>query len=158
MKQTIYILWVVFLIGCTSRTIYKKPKDLISKDQMVELWTEIHIANSASNSKNKKLQIKVNYLPFVYERYKIDSVRFMRSNIYYTSRVEDYEKMFKKVEDNLRKLRDTYDPEMAGIDLSLPVYVRDSLKKARREQKNKEKARELNLQQKLEEKNEKIRE
>ena len=73
-------------VSCTSRTIYKKPNDLIPKDQMIDLWTDIYIAQwQARAIKNKKLERKVNYMPLVYNKFNIDSVRFMRSNIYYTS-------------------------------------------------------------------------
>lgn len=125
----------MLLVSCTSRTIYKKPDDLIGKNQMIQLWTDIYIANSASSIKNEKLDTKVNYMPLLFEKYGIDSARFMRSNVYYTSRIEDYEKMFKKVEDNLRALKDKYDPAMAGIDPKLPIYKRDSIRNARKQQK-----------------------
>ena len=128
----------VFLLGCTSRTIYKKPKDLISEDLMVELWTDLYIANSAKAVKNSRLDIKANYMPFIFEKYQIDSSRFMRSSIYYTSRVELYESMFAEVEANLRALRDQYDPDLAGIDPNLPIWKRDSIRRAREASKGKD--------------------
>lgn len=99
---------------------------------MIELWTEIFIANSAKSIKNEKLQRKVNYMPFIYEKYQIDSARFMRSNIYYTSKIETYEEMFQKVEKNLLNLRDELNPEMKGIDPSLPIWKQDSIRRAQR--------------------------
>ncbi len=148
-KFTVFFV-ALLLLGCTSRTIYKKPEDLISKDLMVALWTDIYIANSAKAVKNDQLDIKANYMPFIYEKYKIDSSRFMRSSIYYTSKVELYENMFQEVESNLRVLRDQYDPDLAGIDPNLPVWKRDSIRRAREESKGEDarKARE-----KLREKN-----
>lgn len=97
------------MVSCTGRTIYKKPDDLIDEDQMIALWTDIYIAKGARNVKNTKQERKVNYLPFVYKKYKIDSARFMRSNIYYTSKLEDYNKMFEQVLKNLEELKDKYD-------------------------------------------------
>jgi len=136
MRSTVFILTILLLISCTSRTIYKKPKDLIAKDQMIDLWTDIFIANSAKSIKNRKLENKVNYMPFIYDKYKIDSARFMRSNIYYTSKIETYEEMFQKVEKNLLELRDKYDPDMVGIDPNLPVWKRDSIRRARKLKKD----------------------
>ena len=136
MRRTIIIITVLLLVSCTSRTIYKKPDDLIAKDQMIDLWTDIFIANSAKTVKNKKLENKVNYMPFIYEKYQIDSARFMRSNIYYTSKIETYEEMFQKVEKNLMELRDKFDPDMAGIDPSLPIWKRDSIRRTRKLKKN----------------------
>lgn len=132
MRNSLNIVVILILVSCTSRTIYKKPDDLISKDQMVDLWTDIYIANSAKLVKNRKANRKVNYMPFIYEKYQIDSARFMRSNIYYTSKIETYEELFQKVEARLKSLRDRYDPDMAGIDPKLPIWKRDSIRNARK--------------------------
>lgn len=131
MRSILHIAVVFIFLSCTSRTIYKKPNDLISKGQMIDLWTDIYIAQGARSVKNKKLERKVNYMPFVYEKYKIDSARFMRSNIYYTSKVEIYEEMFQKVEKRLNDLLGQYDPDMAGNDPNLPRWKRDSIRRAR---------------------------
>ena len=99
---------------------------------MISLWTDLHIANAAKNVKNVDLRNKINYLPFLLEKYNVDSARFMQSNIYYVSKAEDYKKMFKKVEENLIELRDKYDPISAGIDSNLPEWKKDSIKRSRR--------------------------
>ncbi len=105
---------------------------------MVDLWTDLYIANSAKAVKNSRLDIKANYMPFIFEKYQIDSSRFMRSSIYYTSKVELYEGMFAEVEANLRALRDQYDPDLAGIDPNLPIWKRDSIRRAREASKGKD--------------------
>ncbi len=133
MLRNLFLIVLVLLIAaCTSRTIYKKPSDLIAKDEMVAIWTDLYVANSAHAVKNRRLQRKVNYMPLIYNKYKIDSAQFMRSNIYYTSRIEVYEELFQKVEANLNALRDIHDPDMKGIDRDLPVWQRDSIKRARK--------------------------
>ena len=119
---------LILCFSCTSRTIYKKPKDLIAKEQMVDLWVDIMIANGARNKKNIKAQKKVNYMRFIYEKYKIDSTRFMNSNIYYTSNIEEYEKMFEEVNSKIKKIKDIYDPLSKDIDPDLPIWKRDSIR------------------------------
>ena len=137
--RILIVIWILALAtSCTSRTIYKKPDDLISKKVMIDLWTDIYIANSAKSVKNQRLERKINYMPFIYQKYKIDSARFMRSNVYYTSKIETYEEMFREVEQNLIAIRDSYDPEMKGIDPNLPIWKRDSLKKVNALKKNEE--------------------
>jgi len=136
LKRLGYISVVLLLVvGCTSRTIYKKPKDLISEDQMVEIWTEIFLANNGKSVKNIKGEKKINYMPFIYQKYAIDSARFMQSNIYYTSKVEDYEKMFERVELKLRKIKEIYDPLSKDIDPALPIWKRDSIRRVNREKR-----------------------
>ena len=112
MKLTIYIVFIFFtLASCTSRTIYKKPENLIGKDKMINIWTDLYIAIGAKSIKTKKLERKKNYIPLVLEKYKIDSIQFSKSNIYYTSRIEEYEEMFEEVQKRLNDLKNIYDPE-----------------------------------------------
>ncbi len=102
---------------------------------MVELWTEITIANNAKSVQNRKGHKKINYMPFIYQKYNIDSARFMQSNIYYTSKIEEYEKLFQRVELKLRKIKEIYDPLSADIDPTLPVWKRDSIRRVNREKR-----------------------
>ncbi|WGH74858.1 DUF4296 domain-containing protein [Tenacibaculum tangerinum] len=108
MKYFIYIGIGLFLLSCNSNTIYKKPKNLISKDSMIMLLTDMYIASSAKNQKNKFLKREKNYMILVYEKYKIDSTRFDASNTYYTSRVDEYSDILKKVKSNIDSLEATY--------------------------------------------------
>jgi len=101
MKNIIFILGVVLLVSCTSKTILEKPTDLIPKDTMVLLLTDLYIAKSAFNEKNTNNERKINYVPLVYNKYLIDSTRFSSSNYYYTSKLEEYNLIFKEVNERL---------------------------------------------------------
>jgi hypothetical protein len=103
MKKILLFLIVIFLVSCTSNTILEKPKDLIPKDTMVLLLTDLFIAKSAFIEKNILNERKVNYMPLVYNQYKIDSSRFSTSNFYYTSKLEEYELIYKEVKEGLEK-------------------------------------------------------
>ena len=98
---------------------------------MIDLWVDIYIANGTQTVKNKKLEKRMNYFPFIYQKYNIDSVRFMKSNIYYTSKIEEYEEMFQKVEKKLFDIKAVLDPLSEGIDPSLPIYVKDSIRRTK---------------------------
>ena len=106
-------------MACTSNTIMKKPDDLIPKNQMVDLLTDMLIASGAENIKNIELERNVNYFPLIFEKYGIDSTRFKESNYYYTSQIDDYEKILKKVDDRLKALKEKLDSE---------IKLQDSLK------------------------------
>ncbi len=99
-------------MACTSNTIIKKPDHLISKNQMVDLLTDMFIAAGAENIKNIDLERNVNYYPLVFEKYGIDSARFKESNYYYTSQIDDYEKILKKVNERLKAIKDKLDFEI----------------------------------------------
>jgi hypothetical protein len=102
MKKITYIaILSVLVISCTSNTILKKPKDLIPKDEMVNIITDMLIASSAQQIKNKELMRNVNYFPLIFEKYHIDSTRFKSSNFYYTSQIDEYDIILKEVKERL---------------------------------------------------------
>lgn len=120
MKKFSYLFFLsVFLMACTSNTIIKKPDNLIPKNQMEDLITDMLIAAGAENIKNIDLERNVNYFPLVFEKYGIDSTRFKESNYYYTSQIDDYEKILKKVDERLKALKENLDNE---------IKLQDSLK------------------------------
>lgn len=130
MRKYIYFLLVVFLASCTSNTIYKEPENLIPKDTMVNLLVDMYIASSARSYKSKFLKKDENYTYLVYKKYKIDSLRFQESNIYYTSKVESYDLLLKKVKDRLDQLKEKYTD-------SLRIY--DSIKRLEKDEATKQK-------------------
>lgn len=114
-------------MACTSNTIIKKPDNLIPKNQMEDLITDMLIAAGAENIKNIDLERNVNYFPLVFEKYGIDSTRFKESNYYYTSQIDDYEKILKKVNERLKALKEKLDNEIKLQD----SLKNDSMKKNR---------------------------
>lgn len=124
MKKISYIFLFIFLVSCTSNTIFKEPKDLIPKDTMSLLIQEMMIASSAKNVKNINLEKKVNYMPFVYDKYKIDSVRFKNSNFYYVTKIDLYQEIFKDVKEKLEKQKE----ELTTIKNRMDSIRKDSIK------------------------------
>ncbi|KAB1160688.1 DUF4296 domain-containing protein [Tenacibaculum aiptasiae] len=139
MKKFLYITVLLFLASCTSNTIYKKPKDLIPKDSMISLLTDMYIASSAKNVKNKFLKKEKNYVFLVYEKYKIDSTRFDKSNDYYTSKIEEYTAILGKVKFRIDSIHKS---------ILKQRRIQDSLNNKTKPQKK--------MSLKLEEKNEKL--
>ncbi|SNR53432.1 DUF4296 domain-containing protein [Lutibacter flavus] len=112
MNKFFYILFIaVFFMNCTSNTILKKPDNLIPKDQMVDVLTDLFLAINAETTKNIQLERKVNYYPLIFEKYGIDSTRFKESNYYYTSRVDDYDEILDKIESRLKNLNEQFENE-----------------------------------------------
>ncbi|SDS50725.1 protein of unknown function [Polaribacter sp. KT25b] len=120
MKNISYLLIFVFLISCTSNTILEKPKDLIPKDTMRLLIQEMMIASSAKYVKNKNMETKIEYMALVYDEFKIDSTRFQTSNLYYMSKIDDYQEIFEDAKADLEKQKKVYDDIIA---------IKDSLRK-----------------------------
>lgn len=135
MSKFFYIALIgVFLINCTSNTIIKKPDNLVSKDEMANILTDMFLASGGENIKNIQLQRKVNYFPLVYEKYQIDSTRFKESNFYYVSRIDDYQKILVKVDEKLKALKKRNQEEISVQD-SIKKIKRDSIKNINRNKK-----------------------
>ena len=109
MKNIFYIFLLILLGSCTSNTIFEKPENLIPKDTMSLLVQEMSIATSAKYINNKNFEKRINYMPLVYERFGIDSVRFQTSNMYYMSKIDVYQEILTDAKENLEKQKSFYD-------------------------------------------------
>ena len=127
MKKISCLFLIMFLVSCTSNTIFEKPKDLIPKDTMSLLLQEMVISTSAKFLKNKNNQKNINYMPFVYERFKIDSTRFESSNYYYMSTIDLYQKILEKVEASINAQRDA----LKKVKKQLDSIKKDSIQLTR---------------------------
>lgn len=125
MKKISVLFSLILLSACTSNTIFKEPKDLIPKDSMIVLIEELLIANSSKTIENKFGNRNINYLPFVKEKYKIDSARFAQSNLYYVSNIDLYLEILTEVKENIAFKRDSFQ-EIKITQDSLKI---DSLKR-----------------------------
>lgn len=129
MKKLVSILFVVSLVSCTGNTIYKKPENLIPRDTMVQLLVDMHIAAASKPVKNIQKKKDVNYMALVYEKYKIDSVRFNESNVFYTSKIDEYDKLLGDVKSILEEKRDMVKKELTRLDsIKFPKKYSDSAK------------------------------
>ncbi len=131
-KISIILFALVLFTSCTSKTIFKKPSNLIPKDQMVDLLVDMQLANGAKSVKNKNGKRNINYMHVVYEKYNIDSTRFAESNFYYTTDVDLYADILKKVKQKISTKRDFYDKIVKENDsierLKIPL-VKEKIKK-----------------------------
>lgn len=114
-KVSVVFCLLLLMAACDKRMNYQKPENLISKQQMIELLYDMHLAVGTSNLQNLKLEKNRNYMSLVYEKHGIDSAQFTASNIYYTANINEYEAIFEEVEKRLK------------IDQNLYQKVTDSL-------------------------------
>ena len=117
MKKIVLFLAILTLfISCKEEAV-KKPERLIDKDVMVDIMYDISILDAIRYQNPTSIDsFKINARDFVYKKYKVDSVQFVKSNIYYSSDYQDYKLMFdqvnkridrqKKVTDSLIKLEE----------------------------------------------------
>jgi hypothetical protein len=116
MKQVFFLILIISLAyACKGKTDFEKPDNLIPEDQMINIITDLCLAQGASGVNNTDLMKSKKYVFLVYDKYGVDSTRFATSNLYYASNVEEYKKIFKKAYDRLEKMRDLYTSESDSI-------------------------------------------
>ncbi|MCF6182287.1 DUF4296 domain-containing protein [Lutibacter sp.] len=140
MKNIIYIIVISLIVAsCTSNTILKKPKDLIPKNEMVAIITDMLTATSGHRIKNKNLKRNVNYFPLIFEKYHIDSTRFKNSNFYYTSKIDEYDVILKEVKARLTIQKKLVDSIRKAEDSISKVKKYEAAQKKIKDMKSKQK-------------------
>ena len=127
MKKFSYLLIFIFIVSCTSNTIFEKPKDLIPRDSMGLLIQELMIASSVKYQKNFDLNTNVNYTSLVYNKFKIDSTRFKSSNFYYASKIDLYKEILEDALNSLEKQKKSF----TYLKTELDSIRKDSIKKTK---------------------------
>lgn len=106
MRKVVYFIVCFLILACNNSQEPKKPKNLISKDKMVDVLIDLSIISSAKGVNKKVLENKgITPDEYVYNRHQIDSTQFSESNIYYSFFVDDYKIILERVQDSLDKLR-----------------------------------------------------
>jgi hypothetical protein len=104
-----YLSIMLLVTACFQFKEPKKPKNLISKEKMVDILIDAKIVGSA-NMANKRIMEShgVDLETYVFEKHNIDSLQFAESNEYYTFNIKEYDEIYQKVKDSLEALKIFY--------------------------------------------------
>lgn len=101
---------IIFLMGCQDVNYPAKPKNLIAKDNMVDVLTESYLANAARSIDNRAILDKgIKIDSMVYRKFGIDSLQFASSNAYYAANLNTYREIFAEVETRLTAMQKEMD-------------------------------------------------
>lgn len=119
-KRIVIMLCCAFLVLSCNKNSAEKPKNLIAKDKMIDILYDISLleAIKAQNLKGGINKKKAN--EYIYKKYKIDSIQFVKSNKYYAADLEEYKKMFEKVKGKLNKENARIEAEMKKKGVPVP--------------------------------------
>lgn len=113
------ICCVFFAVGCNNNSV-EKPDNLIGKDKMTAILYDISLLEAIKNQNiNGGLSSKAGN-QYIYKKYKIDSVQFVKSNKYYAANVEEYKKMFEEVKARLTKETLKIESDMKKNGIAIP--------------------------------------
>ncbi|MCF8713586.1 DUF4296 domain-containing protein [Joostella atrarenae] len=113
MKKSVFILCAFLWFSSCAESIVDKPDNLISEDEMVDIYYDISILNAAKSTATNKLEENdIDPEEYLFKKYDIDSAQLSQSSIYYTSYPSKQLEMFKEVQERLEKFKDTLDSKL----------------------------------------------
>lgn len=130
MRKTFAIALLSLLLWqCQDIRYPERPDDLIARDTMVLLFTDAYLTN-ASKSFNKTIieRRNIDLENYLLNKYGIDSLRFERSNAFYTSDIDLYREMMDQVKSEVDKRLVEVDTIIA-IEKRAEKARRDSIRK-----------------------------
>lgn len=104
MKKILPFLVVLAIFISCKKELAKEPKHLVEKEKMVDIMYDLSLLG-AMRSQNAVFldSFKNNSNEYIYKKYKIDSIQFAQSNIYYAADFKEYKKMYEQVKLRLEK-------------------------------------------------------
>ena len=110
MRFIVFILSFLLLASCQDVERPEPPADLISEDKMVNVLTELSLIHGA-RSYNKNMLEATGIKPheYLWEKFDIDSLQFVRSNNYYAQNYKQYQKIYGAVKQRLENYKVLYD-------------------------------------------------
>lgn len=124
-----YFLAILFMVfGCQDVKYPEKPENLIAKDKMIDVMTEVYLSN-ASRGYNIRTVRDSGYKldSMLYKKFAIDSMQFAKSHAFYAGDFDAYAAMFEKVKLNLEKLKVEADTLKAQFEKRR--RIKDSLRR-----------------------------
>ena len=113
MKYIAGIILTFILWCCQDVKRPEIPVNLIPEDKMTEVLTEVYLINAARSFDNRTiLEQKIKLDSFFFRKFDIDSLQFVKSNAYYTSNLNAYNKLFTKVEERMILLKKETDSSL----------------------------------------------
>lgn len=130
MKKTLLLLTLlVGFISCKDEAV-NKPDNLIAKDKMIDVMYDLSILEAMKYQNLASLDTyKVNPSQYIFKKYKIDSVQFAHSNIYYASNYTNYKEMYDDVIKRIEAKKTVMDSLVKKEDEKLELIKADSIKK-----------------------------
>jgi len=117
MKKICFYIFLILFCSCQTADKIKKPDNLLSKDQMVAILSDIAILKSANDVNSNRLS-KFIERPFDYvtKKYQVDSITIAQSIEYYNFKFNDNLSIYKRVEQNIQNRKHKIDSVNVIID------------------------------------------
>ena len=104
MKNFVFIILVLFFSVSCKKELVKEPENLIEKEKMVDIIYDLSLLDAIKYQQPLSLDsLESNPKKFVFKKYKVDSLQFAQSNMYYAADFDTYKEMFDEISARLEK-------------------------------------------------------
>jgi hypothetical protein len=101
MKKVPFLLLLALFFSCAEKLI-DQPAGLIPKEKMILILNDLAIANAAKLTNPQILRNhNIDPTAYIFEKYDIDSLKFVESDRYYASIPEEHEEIYIAVDAKL---------------------------------------------------------
>ena len=108
MKKIISLLVLISILISCKEEVVKKPNRLVEKEVMVNIMYDLSLLEAVKFQNPASLDtFKINPKKYIYKKYKIDSLQFVKSNAYYAADYEEYANIIDQVDTRLTKNKAT---------------------------------------------------
>jgi hypothetical protein len=113
MKKILLLLAIVTFLASCKEEIVKKPNRLIEKPVMIDIMYDLSLLDAIKYQNSASLDtFKINPKSYIYKKYKIDSLQFVKSNSYYASNYKEYSEIIDQVNNRLAKNKKDLDAQI----------------------------------------------
>ncbi|MBF4493785.1 DUF4296 domain-containing protein [Flavobacterium sp. MR2016-29] len=95
MKNFVFIILVLSLSISCKKELVKEPKGLIEKGKMIDIMYDLSLLEAMKYQNPLSLDsVDADPKKYVLKKYKVDSLQFAQSNMYYAADFNAYKEMF----------------------------------------------------------------
>lgn len=111
MRKIFFLITFIILFSCGEEVI-DMPVNLISKEKMIDILYDMAIINAAKTNAPQVMEDR-NFVPmqYIYNKYEIDSIQFVSSDLYYASKPLEYEDIYEKLEERIKKEKERFEKQ-----------------------------------------------
>lgn len=144
MKKIISLLFFAALLFSCNKDLVDKPDNLIDKKVMGDILYDMAILEALKYQDQNLLYSKgINPKKFIYKKYKIDSLQFVKSTAYYAADYREYKKMYDQLNDRLNKEKKALELIIKKEEKKVEAIRKAKAKKVKDSIKNVQKKNEL---------------
>ncbi|MWB93430.1 DUF4296 domain-containing protein [Flavobacterium sp. GA093] len=138
MKNLVLIILVLFLSVSCKKELVKEPANLIEKQKMLDIMYDLSLLEAIKYQNPLVLDSnETSSTKFIFRKYKVDSLQFTQSNMYYAADYNSYKDMFDTINARLEKEKKSLEKKVKIDDKKEKIankgkskeQINDSLKK-----------------------------